>query len=275
MFGVEGLTTSTFIYVALAMIGISALFSIFGRGGGEFKLPVLITFLTMLPYFDIATISLFCIFVQGATMLAVYGKKHKLVDWPLAFALAVIVGIFAFMGGYFSFKVKAIFLKGTFAVLLLISAYFMWRGKGVPGKPGKFGVWHRKMESGDEYDMNFLLIILPVGIIAFIAGMVGISGCGLIIPICIILGAVPLRIAIGSNTMLVLTSSATSFLGHAVRGTTPWTLITIFGIAAIAGAFIGANLHIDMSERHVKGGFIALLIIAALWMILRIYLFPK
>jgi len=43
------------------MIGISALFSIIGRGGGEFKLPVLITYLTMLPNFDIATISLFCV----------------------------------------------------------------------------------------------------------------------------------------------------------------------------------------------------------------------
>ena len=275
MFGLEGLTLSILVITILAMFGISALFSIFGRGGGEFKLPVLITVLTMLPYFDIATISLFCIFVYFATMLAVYGSKHKLVDWPLAFALAVIVGTFAFGGGYFSFKVKSIYLKGTFAVLLLISAYFMWKGKGVPGRAGEFGVWHRKMASGEEYDMNFLLVVLPVGIIAFIAGMVGISGCGLIIPVCIILGAVPIRVAIGTNTMLILTSSGTSFLGHAVRGTTPWSLTAVLGAAAIFGAFIGANLHIDIPEKYIKAGFIALLIIAAVWMVVRIYLFPK
>ncbi len=273
MFGLEGLTLSTLIIGAIAIAAISALFSIFGRGGGEFKLPVLITFLTMLPYFDIATVSLFAIFVQGATMLAVYGGKHKLVDWPLAFALAVVVGIFAFFGGYFSLKIPGIYLKGTFAVLLLISAYFMWKGKGVPGKPGKFGVWHRKMGSGEEYDMNFLIIILPVGIIAFIAGMVGISGCGLIIPMCIILGAVPIRIAIGTNTMLVLTSSGTSFLGHVLHGTTPWTITLIMGAVAIIGAFIGASLHVDIPEKYVKGGFIALLIIAAIWMVLKIYIF--
>ena len=115
--------------------------------------------------FDVATISLFCIFVQGITMLAVYGSKHKLVDWPLAFALAIIVGLFAFLGGYFSFKVKALYLKSTFALLLLISAYFMWKGKGVPGRHGKFGVWHRRMANGEEYDMNLLLIVLPGGII--------------------------------------------------------------------------------------------------------------
>ncbi len=272
MFGLEGFTIAKFIITIIAMMGISALFSIFGRGGGEFKLPVLITVLTMLPYFDIATISLFCIFVQGVTMLVVYGSKHKLVDWPLAFALAVIVGTFAFMGGYFSFKVEALYLKGTFAVLLLISAYFMWKGKGVPGRPGKFGVWHRTMANGEEYDMNLLLVVLPVGIVAFIAGMVGISGCGLIIPICIILGAMPIRIAIGTNTMLVLTSSATSFLGHAVRGTTPWTLTLILGAAAVCGAFIGANLHIDIPDKYIKAGFITLLIVASVWMMAKIYI---
>ena len=62
MFGLEGLTVAKLVITILAMVGISALFSIFGRGGGEFKLPVLITVLTMLPYFDIATISLFCIY---------------------------------------------------------------------------------------------------------------------------------------------------------------------------------------------------------------------
>jgi uncharacterized membrane protein YfcA len=72
--------------------------------------------------------------------------------------------------------------------------------------------------------------------------------------------------------MLVLSSSGTSFLGHAFRGTTPWTLTIILGIAAIVGAFIGANLHIDIPEKYIKAGFIALLIVASAWMIAKIYL---
>ena len=122
---------------------IAFVFSMFGRGGGEFILPLLISVLS-LPFFSLATISLFLIFSQGLVMLIVYGGKHKLVDWPLAIALSVIIGTFAFLGGYFSFYIKPIYLKGTFAVVLLISAYKIWQGKKVPAKKGRFGTWHRQ-----------------------------------------------------------------------------------------------------------------------------------
>ena len=276
MFGIEGLTINLFVVEIIAMIFISGIFAIFGRGGGEFKLPVLITCLTMLPFQINAGISQFAIFLQACGMLLIYGHKHKSVDWPLAFSLAGIVAVFAFSGAYLSFDIKSIYLKGTFAVLLMISAYFMWKGKGVPGKPGKFGVWHRKMTVGGEtieFDMNFLLIVIPVAFIAFIAGAVGISGCGLIIPVCIILGAVPIRIAIGSNTVLLLTSTGTAFLGRLLKADMPWTLTIICGIAALCGALIGANLHMNIPEKQIKAGFITILIIASVWMIMKMYIY--
>ena len=273
MLGIEGLSTANLITIAVSMFVIAGIFSILGRGGGEFYLPILITFLAI-PYFDIATVSLFAIFCQAAGMLVIYGSKHKLVDWPLAISLAVIVGMFAFTGAYISFGIKPSFLKGTFAVLLLISAYFMWKGKGVPGKPGRLGVWHRTMvtpEGKIEYDMNFLLILVPTAIIALIAGAVGISGCGMIIPVCIILGAVPIRIAIGSNSLLLLTSTGTSFFGHALRGQTPWELASVLAITTLAGGLIGARMHVKINEKYIKWGFIAILIIASFWMLYKIY----
>ena len=250
---------------------IALVFSMFGRGGGEFILPLLISVLS-LPFFELATISLFLIFSQGLVMLIVYGGKHKLVDWPVAIALSLIIGTFAFLGGYFSFHVKPIYLKGTFAVVLLISAYKIWQGKKVPAKKGRFGTWHRKL-GDEEYDMNFLYVIVPVAIIASVAGMLGISGCGLIVPICILIGGVPMRIAIGSNALLVLTSSGTSFLGHIARGHyPPWTYIMMFAGATIVGALLGSRAHVKIREDYVKKGFITILIVAAVWMIVKIYL---
>jgi len=250
---------------------IAFVFSMFGRGGGEFILPLLISILS-LPYFDLATISLFLIFSQGLVMLIVYGGKHKLVDWPLALALSLIIGTFAFLGGYFSFYIKPIYLKGTFAVVLLVSAYKIWQGKKVPAKIGRFGTWHRKI-ADEEYDMNFLYVVVPVAIIASVAGMLGISGCGLIMPLCILAGGVPMRIAIGSNTMLVLTSSGTSFLGHIARGHyPPWIYIMMFAGATIVGALLGSRTHMKIRDEYVKKGFITILIVAAVWMVIKIYL---
>lgn len=265
-----GPVTINHLFVILpGLFIIGFVFSMFGRGGGEFILPFLIS-IVALPYFDIATISLFLILTQGVVMLCVYGAKHKLVDWPLAFSLAVIVGFFAFFGGFLSIHIKPIYLKGTFAAMLLISAWKIWQEKKIPAKSGRIGVWHRKMPN-EEYDINFLYIVLPVAAVAFIAGMLGISGCGLIIPICILLGGVPMRVAIGTNTMLVLTSSGTSFLGHLVRGGFYWKLALIFAIAVVCGSLLGSRTHTSISDKNVKRGFVAILVIAAIWMIVKIY----
>ncbi|UCF82557.1 MAG: sulfite exporter TauE/SafE family protein [Desulfobacteraceae bacterium] len=268
------ISASQLMIILPGLFAIAFVFSMFGRGGGEFILPLLITVVAA-PFFHLATVSLFLIFSQGTVMLLVYGTKHKLVDWTLAFSLAIIVAAFAFLGGYLSFHVKPIYLKGTFALVLLISAYKIWQGKKVPAQKGRLGTWHRKMpgENGLEYDMNFLYIVAPVGIIAFVAGMLGISGCGLIIPICIILGGVPMRVAIGSNTMLVLTSSGSSFVGHIARGHfPPWQYIAIFAGATICGALLGSRTHVKISDEYVKKGFITILVVAAVWMVVKIYL---
>ena len=82
-----------------------------------------------------------------------------------------------------------------------------------------------------------------------------------------------MRIAIGSNAMLVLTSSGTSFLGHLARGhIPPWIYIMMFAGATVAGALIGSRTHVKIREEYVKAGFIAILIVAAVWMIVKIYL---
>jgi len=72
---------------------------------------------------------------------------------------------------------------------------------------GKFGVWHRKF-GGGEYNVHILYLAVPVAVAAFLAGMVGISGGGLIVPIAVLLGGMPIRIAMGTNTFLVLASSS-------------------------------------------------------------------
>lgn len=266
-----GPVTSSHLFIILpGLFVIGFVFSMFGRGGGEFILPFLIS-VVVLPFFDIATISLFLIFSQAVIMLCVYGAKHKLIDWPLAFSLALIVGCSAFFGGFLSIHMKPVYLKGAFALILLVSAWKIWQGKKVPAKRGRFGVWHRKMRD-DEYDMNFLYIVIPVAAVAFVAGMLGISGCGLIIPICILLGGVPIRVAIGTNTMLVLTASGTSFLGHVVRGGFYWKLAFVFATATVIGALLGSRTHADISEKNVTRGFVAILVIAAIWMVVKIYM---
>jgi uncharacterized membrane protein YfcA len=86
------------------------------------------------------------------------------------------------------------------------------------------------------------------------------------------MGGVPLSVAIGTNTLLILISSGTAFVGHMIRGTTPWALATVLAASGVVGAFIGSNLHVGLKDRFIKIGFVVLLFAAAIWMILKAYL---
>jgi len=257
------------IFTAIAIFCISLIFSMFGRGGGEFYLPTIIS-IVGIPFYTAASVSLFLIFVQGASMVFVYSVKNKLLDWKLAFVLAATVAAASFSGGFVSYGISPIYLKVLFAVFLLISAYFMLKNKNISIREGAFGVWHREFAGGSYY-VNLLYIIPPVALAGFAAGMIGISGCGLIIPICILLGAVPLRIAMGTNTFLVLASSSMSFLGHALHGGVEWKLCLILGATVILGSQIGSRMHAKVDEKFLKLGFVVILVVAAGWMIAKIF----
>jgi len=82
----------------------------------------------------------------------------------------------------------------------------------------------------------------------------------------------PIRIAMGTNTFLVLASSSMGFLGHVAGGGIDWNLCIVFGISIIFGSRIGSHLHAKVNERFLRIGLAVILVIAALWMIVRIYM---
>jgi len=272
MSALQLLTTGQLIVAFLGIFAISFVFSIFGRGGGEFKLPLLLS-IVPLPFGELKLISVFLILVQGVVMLLVYSKRHRLIDWPVAIVLAVVVGASSFTGGYFSHLVPPIYLKGLFAAILLISAGKLALGTGQSAGRARFGVWHRHLSDSQrtEYDVNVVYLLVPVALVGGIAGMLGVSGCGLIIPLCVVLGGMPLRIAIGTNTLLLISSTASSFLGHLLTTPFHWEIGLLLAGAAIPGAFLGSRQHTTISDRNIKRGFIAILIIAALWMIYKMF----
>jgi len=240
----------------------------FGKGGGELYLPVMLSMLNI-AFYTAAGVSLFLIFSQSISMIFIYSQKHKLVDWKLALMLTAVVGALSFLGGFIPKDISALYLKVTFAVFLIISALLLLLNKGMKVKLGKFGVWHRRFNGG-EYDVHILYLILPIMAAAFLAGMLGISGGGLIVPMAVLLGGMPIRIAMGTNTFLVLASSSMGFLGHVAKGGVDWYLCAVFGVIILAGSQIGSHMHAKVGENSLRIGLAFIEIFAALWMILRV-----
>ena len=74
---IEIIVTAALIFI------ISLVFSMFGKGGGELYLPVILTLLSI-PFYVAAGVSLFLILLQSVSMIFVYSQKHKLIDWKLS-----------------------------------------------------------------------------------------------------------------------------------------------------------------------------------------------
>ncbi len=257
-----------FLTAAILIFLISLIFSMFGKGGGEFYVPILMTLLN-LSYYRAASLSLLLITLQGLSMVIVYHGKHKLLDWTLAVILGVVVGASSFLGGFISYRIPSVYLKICFSSLLIASALMILSKKEFKG----LRLLMIRREVGEiSYEIQLAGMIPPVATVAFLAGMAGISGGGLIVPICVILGGVPLRIAMATNSFLALSSSSMSFLGHVVRGGIDPMLATSLGFLVILGSQIGSRMHVKIDERRLRGFFSLILLGAALWMILKIFI---
>ncbi len=255
------------VVTAILIFVISLVFSMFGKGGGELYLPVMLMLLSI-SFYTAAGVSLFLIFLQSISMIFVYSRKHRLIDWKLAVILSIIVGGSSFLGGFFSVGVSALYLKVVFAAFLIFSAFLLFLNKNKKVELGKFGVWHREF-GGGQYNVHILYLIVPIMLAAFLAGMIGISGGGLIVPIAVLLGGVPIRIAMGTNTVLVLVASSMGFLGHMTNGSIDWRLCILFGSVILAGSQIGARMHAKVSEKNLRLGLALILLFAAGLMILK------
>jgi len=256
------------ILLGIILFVIAFILSIFGKGGGEFFVPIFLT--AGISFHEAATTSLFILMVSGFSMMVVYHKK-ALIDWTTGIAVIISSASGAFIGGFISVGIKPLYLKTLFAVLLLISSYFLSKPEKAPSEKFMKGpIWKRKC-CGEEYRFPVLIVLPTIFIIGFIAGMVGISGGGLIVPLLIILGGMPLRISFATNSIMVLFSSALGFLGRGLSMGVNWKLALTMAVFVAGGALLGSHYSTRFKVKHLKKIFVWILIIAAIWMILKAF----
>lgn len=254
--------------LSIILFVIAIILSMFGKGGGEFYVPIFIT--AGIAYQQAATTSLFILMASGAVMMVVF-HRSALIDWKTGAIVILSSATGAFIGGFVSADINPLYLKSIFAALLLVSAYY------IAHPPAKrinitFGPLMKRDCCNESYQFPLLIILPTIFIIGFLAGMVGISGGGLIVPLLIILGNMPLRVAFATNSTMVLFSSSTGFLGHGLKGTVDWKFTLIMAAAVAIGASIGANLSTKVKVSHLKKIFVWILVIAAIWMIAKIFI---
>jgi len=117
-----------------------------------------------------------------------------------------------------------------------------------------------------------LIVFIPIVIITgFVAGMVGISGGSFLVPLMVLAVGVPMQIAIGTSTTLVLITATAGFLGHLSTGHFDVRMSVILAVAAIIGSLFGTRLTIKANPKILKIIFASTSMIAALIMLYKVF----
>ena len=257
----------TLVILFFVFLIVSAVFSMFGQGGGAFYVPMLLALST--PMYVAATTSQVLIMVVSFSSLLVFAKART-VDWKLVLLIEPPTNIGAFLGGYFSPYFPPAFSKLCFAGVLLIGAYYMYRPPkttvGTSSGHDHWWLWHSS-NVAVPYTIN-LLVIVPMMILAgFVAGMLGVGGGLLKVPAVVVLGGVPMAIAVGSSSLMIGVTALTGFIGHALRGHFDFWLTVVLAGGVLIGSQIGPRLTIKTDQSRLKKYFALLLVLIATWLI--------
>jgi hypothetical protein len=86
----------------------------------------------------------------------------------------------------------------------------------------------------------------------FLSGLLGLGGGVIMLPLLILAGKVPLKLATGTTLVQVFITAATSMLSHYRRGMVDLKAGFFLGVAGIAGGLIASELSAEMSIHSLE-----------------------
>ena len=121
---------------------------------------------------------------------------------------------------------------------------------------------------GDNHYIVRLPGLMPVTAVAgFVAGMIGVSGGIFKLPAMVLIGRVPVRVAIGTSSLMVAATATAGLSGHLIGGSFSILAALPLAAAAFVGGRVGSSLSIHVKANSLKIYFAVILLLSSVWMI--------
>ena len=234
-----------------------------GSGGSILTVPLLVYLLDHDPKVAIAE-SL--AIVGGIALLASIRPMLKRdVDWTsvLLFGVPGVVGTVA--GVWSSQWIGGLVQLMVFGGVMLVAAVMMLRGR-----------------RGDESEVvptgrtrrDHLILVVEGFLVGGLTGIVGVGGGFLIVPALVLLGRLPMRIAVGTSLLIIAAKSGAGFgksIGQFEGGVDAMDLQTIgvFILLGGVGSLLGDAIGGRISQRRLKQVFAVFLLLMSGFILLR------
>lgn len=245
--------TSEYILFGLITLILSTLFSMGGLGGALAIIPAL-NFLGV----DFTLAKTVGLFAGASTTItaSIMNMLRKSVAYKFVLPIAAMMLVFAPLGAYSSAFINENVVKFFFILLLFYSATMMLFTK-------RKALFH--------VESNIILLIVGAGV-GFFAGLLGVSGGNILIPILTLFGYAPKKVAIAVSFVIPF-SALGSFFTYASYVPLDWKLLAVVAICAIIGGYIGNYMmYFKLKPSHIKkimAGLLYLLALKMLWHLIR------
>ena len=271
------------ITILVGALLIGATLGMLGSGGSAITVPVLVYLVGHGGKVSIAE-SMAIVGLISVAAAIPYGRARQ-IDWRsvIYFGIPGMAGTFvgSWLGGISSEVLQLV----VFGFVLLGAAYSMLR------KPAKVASVQGDIEIKDieiekeiekqdgEDDAVIYLppipkVALEGSVVGILTGFVGVGGGFLIVPALVILGRLPMRLAIGTSLVIIAAKSAVGFakyqhylVNHELS--VDFQTIVIFTVIGILGSFVGRAINRRLNQQSLKRVFAVFLIFLGGFVILR------
>ena len=235
------MTTSVLIAFFVVLV-VSAVFSMFGKGGGSLYTPVLV----MLGW-ELSTSISTALFLNLVTALVatVVFARNRLVDFKFSslFLPGTIAG--SILGALLSSRAPKDLLLGLFSVFLLGAGILMIRSN-----KGEANQQLKRLTPG------LIAVVVAFSFaVGVLSSLIGVGGGLIIFPFLVLYLKYHAQQAAGANAYIVAVSSLVGSLSHLSIGHVDHVLIGTTAIAAAIGAAVGSNITVKASPKFVKVAF--------------------
>lgn len=131
-----------------------------------------------------------------------------------------------------------------FAVLMVVAAYTMLKGKKSDTKP-----------DAEPQKFNYPMILLEGSFVGVLTGLVGAGGGFLIIPALVLFSKLPMKEAVGTSLVIIAAKSLIGFTGELGNASLDWTFLITLTSLSIVGIFIGSYLTKLINSDKLKPAF--------------------
>ena len=226
---------------------------IFGIGGGTVLVPLIIA-VGYTPVQAVATSSLAIVLTAVSGSLQNYRMGYLNLQrvWSLGFP-AIITAQF---GAYIASDLRDRALLIAFGILLIINIFLAsWR-KRLP-----------KLDDSqpEETQHRTLARVTTGGTAGFLAGLFGIGGGAIMVPLQMALLGEPIKVAIQTSLGVIVITGISATVGHAWQGNVLFWQGLVLGLGGLVGAQVSTRYLPKLRDRAITFGFYTLLVLLAIY----------